>query len=122
MPVEWRFPIMIAASLVVFAGVVRLAMHGRRDPPGAAAVATVSAIVVIGGMAFAKAGASGGWPVWVYYGVPALLTWVLPPLVFKMRTHEVVRYLPMALLVAPAIHVAFSLVLGWREYMPFLPF
>jgi len=27
-----------------------------------------------------------------------------------------------ALRVAPAIHAAFSLVLGWREYMPFLPF
>jgi hypothetical protein len=122
MPVEWRFPIMVAASFVVFAAVLHLALRSRREPPRAPTIAMVSAVVVIGGMAFAKTGASGGWPVWLYYGVPALLTWVLPPLVFRMRTREVVRYLPMALLVAPAIHLAFSFVLGWREYMPFLPF
>ena len=59
---------------------------------------------------------------WLYYGLPAVLTWVLPPLVFRMRGKEVARCLPMAVLAAPAIHILFSRsFLGWKEYMPFIP-
>jgi hypothetical protein len=42
-------------------------------------------------------------------------------LILRLTGREVARYLPLALLVAPAIHVAFSLFLGWKEYIPFLP-
>ena len=31
------------------------------------------------------------------------------------------RYLALAFLSSPVIHVAFSLLLGWHEYMPFIP-
>jgi hypothetical protein len=72
-------------------------------------------------MVFAKVGATNGFPIWLYYGLPAVLTWVLPPIAFRMTAHEIIRYVPLALLVAPAIHVAFSFLLGWKEYMPFLP-
>lgn len=70
---------------------------------------------------FARAGARAGLPVWVYYGLPAALTWLLPPLAFRMRGLEIARYLPMAMLIAPVIHVVFAFFLGWTEYMPFIP-
>lgn len=38
-----------------------------------------------------------------------------------MSGREFARSVPLALLVAPAIHVFFSLFLGWKEYIPFLP-
>ena len=43
----------------------------------------------------------------------------LPPLALKIRRAEILRYLPMAILMAPAIHVFFSLFVGWHDYMPF---
>jgi hypothetical protein len=72
-------------------------------------------------MVFAKYGVLTGWPWWIYYGAPALLTWVLPPLVFNLNRKQIVRYLILAFLVAPIIHVLFSFFLGWKEYMPFIP-
>ena len=57
----------------------------------------------------------------IYYGAPAILTWCLPPLALRMRLGETVQYVVLAALTAPAIHILFSLVLGWREYRPFLP-
>lgn len=81
----------------------------------------VASVVVLGGMSFAKLGATQGFPIWLYYGLPAGLTWVLPPWVLRMSGREVARYVPLALLVAPAIHVFFSLFFAWGEYMPFLP-
>ena len=53
--------------------------------------------------------------------MPAALTWVLPPVIFRMRGREVARYLPLAVLVAPLIHVVFAFFFGWAEYMPFIP-
>jgi hypothetical protein len=38
-----------------------------------------------------------------------------------MRGSEIARYVPMAMVVAPTIHVLFSFLLGWNEYMPFIP-
>lgn len=109
------------ASLILFVGVLRVALHARSEAPSRWLVFGIAMVVVIGGMSFARLGATGGFPVWVYYGLPAALTWVLPPLGFRMSVRETARYLPLAMLVAPAIHVAFSLILGWKEYMPFLP-
>jgi hypothetical protein len=56
---------------------------------------------------------------WIYYGFPALMTFFLPPLVLRMNIAEMGGYLPMAVLMAPAIHVFFSLFIGWHDYMPF---
>jgi hypothetical protein len=116
----WHFPVFILVSFVVFIGILRLALNRRSEAPPTVTVLWVAAVLVIGGMVFAKAGTSVGLPVWLYYGLPAVCTWVLPPLVFRMRGSEIARYLPMALVVAPIIHVLFSLVLGWNEYMPFI--
>ena len=37
-----------------------------------------------------------------------------------MRGRETAFYLILAALSVPAIHVAFSLTIGWREYLPFV--
>jgi hypothetical protein len=72
-------------------------------------------------MLVAKSGTALGTPWWIYYTVPMLLTVVLPVAVFRMTKRELVAYLVLVLVSAPAIHVTFALTLGWREYMPFLP-
>jgi hypothetical protein len=118
---SWHFPFFIAVSFLLFLGVLRLALRARVHAPSQARVISLAAVVVIGGMCFAKYGATHGFPVWLYYGLPAGLTWLLPPWALRMSGREFARYVPLALLVAPAIHVCFSLLLGWKEYMPFLP-
>jgi hypothetical protein len=58
-------------------------------------------------------------PWWIYYGLPALMTFLFPPLLLKMNRSEIGHYVPMAVLMAPAIHVFVSLFIGWHDYMPF---
>lgn len=116
-----RFWIFVAVSLAVFVGLVRFVTRNRASQPHVAAVAVVAAVVVMGGMVFAKYGNNFGLPWWVYYTVPALATLLVPPVAFRLRRRELAQYLALAFLSSPAIHVAFSLFLGWHEYMPFIP-
>ena len=49
------------------------------------------------------------------------LLWLLllyPPILFRMSGRETGRYILMAVLMAPAIHVFFSFFVGWHDYMP----
>lgn len=121
METSWHYPIFILVSLVVFAGVIHFVLKNRQHSLKPGTIIWVSIVVVVGGMSTAKYGASVGLPVWVYYGVPALTTWVLPPLVFRMNGLEFGKYLILAMFIAPMIHILFSFFLGWNEYMPFMP-
>lgn len=118
---SWHFVVFVAVSFLAFIAVIRVALGRRNRLPASARIVWVAVAVVVGGMLFAKAAASIGWPWWIYYGAPAALTWCLPPVVFHMRSVEVAKYIPMAILTAPAIHAVFSFFLGWKEYMPFVP-
>lgn len=121
MTASWHFPIFIGVSFLLFLGVLRFTVRRRQPLPPSASLVWIAGLVVVGGMTFAKMGATSGFPVWLYYGVPAALTWLLPPLVLRMTRRELAWYVPLALLIAPMIHISFSLLLGWKEYMPFLP-
>ena len=81
----------------------------------------VAAVVVVGGMVFAKYGSNAGLPWWIYYPVPAVATLVVPPVAFKLYGKELLQYLVLAFLSSPAIHVAFSFLFDWHDYMPFIP-
>jgi hypothetical protein len=119
---EWHFPVMIAASLLLFIGLLRLVLGRERFHQRFTAVLIVSAIVVVLGMLFGKYGATAlGLPWWIYYPVPALVTVALPPLVFRLGWKRTLLYLLLSALSAPLIHVLFSFFLGWDEYMPFIP-
>lgn len=120
MSTSWHFPFFVLASFITFLWILWFVTRKRVVRPGAALVLGVSAIVVVGGMVFAKFGHGVGWPWWVYYTVPALATLVLPPIAFRLSVRESTQYLVLAFVSSPAIHVAFSLFLGWYEYMPFI--
>jgi hypothetical protein len=118
---HWHFPVFIVASCAAFLALLRISMAGRLQQPPRKVLIYLAGVVVAGGMVFAKVGAAFGWPVAVYYGLPAVLTWVLPPRALQMNGWELARYLPLAMISAPLIHVLFSFFLGWHEYMPFIP-
>ncbi len=115
-----RFAVLVIVSCAVFIGILKLVTHARSQPIPPGRVLTVTVLVVGGGMVFGRFGAQSGLPWWIYYPLPALLTVFLPPLPFSMNRRETALYVLLALASAPAIHIAFSLLLGWREYMPFL--
>lgn len=121
MGTEWHFPFMVAASLVEFVLLLLLVLGLDTFRRRVGAVIVVSLVVVVAGMLFGKYGLLLGLPWWIYYPVPALVTIVLPPLVFGTTWRRTMVYLVLAALSAPLIHVAFSFFLGWGEYMPFLP-
>ncbi len=116
----YRFPIMIAASVVVMFAIIRLVTLKNNPPTDVLPIFVISAVVSVGGMIFAKYGANFGLPWTIYYTVPALLTVLLPPLYFRMSFRQAISYIFLASLSAPAMHYAFSYILGWNQYMPFL--
>lgn len=71
-------------------------------------------------MVLGKYGANSGFSWWIYYSIPVLLTIFVPTLYFKMNKTETTRYLFLAFISAPLIHVVFSFFLGWKNYMPFI--
>ena len=116
-----RFVVFVLVSFAVFVCVLRLVLRRRATRPKWLGILAIAMIVVPGGMVFARWGAGAGLTWWMFYTPPALATVLVPPVVFRMARTEAVEYLLLALLMAPAIHTAFSLFLGWKEYMPFLP-
>ena len=111
---------MIAASLVEFVALLRLVLTREVFRNRIAAVTVVAVIVVVAGMLFGKYGLQFGLPWWIYYPVPALVTILLPPVVFRMGGRRTILYLVLAAISAPLIHLLFAFFLGWNEYMPFI--
>ena len=115
-----RFWVFVLVSLVAFVAILLFVTRQRVTRPRLAVVLAIAGVVVVGGMVFAKSGNNAGLPWWVYYTVPALVTLVLPPAVLGLYGRELAWYLGLAFLSSPAIHVVFSLLLDWHEYMPFI--
>ena len=115
----FHFPIMILASLGFFFLIIRMIIGRQAYREKFRAIVILSIIVVVLGMVIGKYGAQMGFPWWIYYPVPMLMTVILPPLVLRLNRRNTIYYLIFSFLSAPLIHVLFSFFLGWTEYMPF---
>ena len=115
-----RFAVFIAVSFVVFLVVLWFSLRRRGAHPWPRFVG-LALVVVVGGMLFAKWGQNSALPWWIYYTLPALATFLLPPIALRMSWREAGVYLALAVLMAPAIHAFFSFFVGWPDYMPFIP-
>ena len=124
MNTAWHFPIMILASLLIFFVIIRLVLSKNDCKIKRNQIYKLALVVVVLGMLFGKYGATYGLPWWLYYPIPMLITVILPPVVLKLNTQKTIIYLVLSFLSAPFIHVTFSFLLGWTEYMPFweIPF
>ena len=124
MNTAWHFPIMILASLLIFFVIIRFVLSKNDCKIKRNQIYELALVVVVLGMLFGKYGATYGLPWWLYYPIPMLITVILPPVVLKLNTQKTIIYLVLSFLSAPFIHVTFSFLLGWTEYMPFweIPF
>lgn len=112
-----KFLVYMAAALLVFVIVLVFTLRKRSKLP-VFIISVLALVAVVGGMTFARKTYGKGLPWWIFYGLPALVTFVLPPLVLKMSKRELVLYVPLALIMAPIIHVLFSFFFEWHDYMP----
>jgi len=112
-----KFLVYMAAALLVFVIVLVFTLRKRSKLP-VFIISVLALVAVVGGMTFARITYGKGLPWWIFYGLPALVTFVLPPLVLKMSKRELVLYVPLALIMAPIIHVLFSFFFEWHDYMP----
>jgi hypothetical protein len=104
-------------ALVVFVVILLLTMRKRTEKP-IFKIILLSIIAVVGGMIFAKIAFGKNLPWWIFYGIPAFVTFVLPPIVLKMKNRELIFWIPVSMLMAPIIHLFFSFFFGWHDYMP----
>lgn len=112
-----RFAVFSVVAFAVFTFVLRVALRKRDCKPWSKILVT-GVFIVFGGMLFARWTYGATVPWWIFYGLPALATFFGPPLVFGMSRLETMRYVAMAVFMAPAIHVFFSFFVGWHDYMP----
>lgn len=113
----WKFLVYILVALIVFVAVLRFTLRFRNSQP-VVKIIILSIIVVVGGMTFARITHIKGVPWYIFYGIPAFITFVLPPFILRMSKREVATYIPLAILSGPAIHIFFSFLFGWHDYMP----
>ena len=116
---NWHFIVMIFASFILFYIVIGIVLGKEKFIKKKYSIILLSILVIVIGMLFGKYGANWGLKWWVYYPIPMLMNVLLPPIVLKMNTKKTILYLFLSFLSAPLIHIFFSLIFGWTEYMPF---
>lgn len=105
------------ASMVVYFVVLTFAIRKRSQRPYVKLL-LITLIVTVGGMLFARYTYSKELPWWVFYGIPVLMTYLFPMSILHLSKKELLHYVPLAILMAPAIHIFFSFLFDWHEYMP----
>jgi hypothetical protein len=111
------FFVYLTAALVVCFGMLLFSIR-KRSPRPTLKIGILTFVITCGGMLFARITYGLALPWWIFYGIPVMLTFVLPPLVLRMSRRELFTYLPAAALMGPFIHIFFSFLFGWHEYMP----
>jgi hypothetical protein len=112
-----NFLVYMGVAVLVFITVLIFIVRGRSHRP-TFKILLLALICAVGGMIFARVTYGRGMPWYIFYGIPVFLTYILPPLVLQMSKRELLFFVPLALLMAPAIHIFFSFFFGWHDYMP----
>jgi hypothetical protein len=112
-----KFLVYLSAAIVADFGVLTFTVR-KRIPRPYMKLVLVAILVTAAGMIFARITYGKALPWWIFYGIPVIFTFVVPPLVLRMSLKELGFYIPLAILLAPAIHICFSFFFGWHDYMP----
>lgn len=115
----FRFLIMAAVTYIAFLCVIRLII-GSQYKAKSFLINIIGMITVYGSFLISRYGNFLRLSVWLYYVLPVLLTVFLPPLALKMKSDQTLKYLAFSLLAVPVIHLVFSFLLGWGEFLPFI--
>jgi hypothetical protein len=112
-----QFLVYMVAAMIVYFLVLTFTIR-KRSPRPYIKILLLTLLVTVGGMVFARITYGKNMPWWIFYGIPALLTFLLPPLILRMSWRELLLYIPLAILMSPVIHIFFSFFVGWHDFMP----
>ena len=115
----FRFLVMAAVTYMAFLCVIRMVM-GSQYRAKSFLINIVGMFTVYGSFFISRYGNFLKLPAYLDYIVPAVLTIFLPPLSLKMKSDQTLKYLGYSLLAVPVIHLLFSFLLGWGEFLPFI--
>lgn len=115
----FRFLVMAAVTYIAFLCVIRLVV-GSQYKVKSFLINIIGMITVYGSFLIGRYGNFLKFPVYLYYVLPVLLTVFLPPLSLKMKSDETLKYLTFSLIAVPILHLCFSFLLGWGEFLPFI--
>ena len=115
-----EFTALTIISIIAVILILRYTLNSReKNPINDYRIIGMIIILEIFCMLVGKYGANWGFPWWIYYPIPMLITIFFPTIYFKMKKLETVKYLILTFISAPLIHIGFSLM-GWKNYMPFI--
>ena len=115
-----EFVVLTIVSIIVVILILRYALNSRdTNPIDNYKIIGIIIILEIFCMLLGKYGANWGFPWWIYYPIPMLITIFLPTIYFKMNKIETIKYTVLILISAPFIHTVFSFF-GWKNFMPFI--
>lgn len=115
-----RFQVMAAVTYMIFLCVVRIAM-GSQYKAKSFLVSIIGVFTVFGSFIISRYNVVLKLPDFLCYILVVLLTVFLPPLSLKMKSDQTLKYIAVGFVAIPLLHLLFSLLLGWGEYLPFIP-
>lgn len=116
---SFQFIVMAAVTYLAFLCVIRIIM-GSQYKAKSFLINVIGMVTVYGSLLISRYGNFLKLPIYIYYIIPVLLTVFLPPLSLKMKSDQTLKYLGYSLLAVPVIHLLFSFLLGWGEFLPFI--
>lgn len=115
----FRFLIMAGVTYMVFLCVIRLAM-GSQYKSKSFLINIIGMLTVYGSFIISRYNGILKLPIILYYTLLLLLTIFLPPLSLKMKSDQTLKYFAFGIVAIPLLHLIFSLLLGWGDYLPFI--
>jgi len=115
----FRFLIMAAVTYLAFLCVIRIAM-GSQYKSKSFLINIIGMLTVYGSFIISRYNDVLKLPGFLYYILLILLTVFLPPLSLKMKSDQTLKYIALGVVAVPLLHLLFSLLLGWGEYLPFI--
>lgn len=115
----FRFLIMAVVTYLTFLCVIRLVL-GNQYKSKSFLINIIGIFTVFGSFIISRYNDILKLPGFLYYILLILLTVFLPPLSLKMKSDQTLKYIALGVVAVPLLHLLFSLLLGWGEYLPFI--
>lgn len=116
----FRFLIMAAISYMAFLCVIRLVM-GSQYKAKSFLINIIGMITVYGSFIISRYKGLFKLPGYIVYIIIICLMIFLPPLALKMKSDQTLKYFAFGIIAVPVLHLLFSLLIGWGDYLPFIP-
>jgi len=114
-----KYMVIAVFTYLIFLCVIRLVL-GKQYKAKSFLIDIIGILAVFGSFIIIKYKSTLKLPEFLVYVLPFLLTVLLPPLVLKMNSDQILKYLVLSVLAVPIIHLFFAFFVGWGDLLPFI--